>query len=140
MSTPSPERHTLDEAGRLLIALYGLFAISAGVRALYQIATKWQQAPLAYSLSAVAALVYLLACTGIARRSPGGWWLAVGVCAFEICGVLLAGALTALRPAIFADATVWSGFGAGYGFVPLILPALGLAWLLRPATRRLYGV
>jgi hypothetical protein len=24
---------------------------------------------------------------------------------------------------------VWSGFGAGYGYVPLVLPFLGLWWL-----------
>lgn len=125
--------------GRLLIALYGLFAVAAGSRALYQVATKWEQAPLAYGLSAVAALVYLLACAGLARRTPGAWRLAVGVCAFELAGVLLVGALTTLRPELFAAATVWSSFGAGYGFVPLVLPALGLAWLLRGPTRRAYG-
>lgn len=140
MDTPSTTTDGLAGAGRLLIALYGLFAVAAGSRALYQIATKWEQAPLAYSLSAVAALVYLLACAGLARRTPGAWRLAVAVCAFELAGVLLVGALTTLRPAMFAAATVWSGFGAGYGFVPLALPALGLAWLLRAETRRAYGV
>lgn len=140
MDTPSTTTDGLAGAGRLLIALYGLFAVAAGSRALYQIATKWEQAPLAYSLSAVAALVYLLACAGLARRTPGAWRLAVAVCTFELAGVLLVGALTTLRPAMFAAATVWSGFGAGYGFVPLALPALGLAWLLRAETRRAYGV
>lgn len=140
MSTPGTTTEALDGAGRLLIALYGLFAIAAGVRALYQIAVKWDQAPLAYSLSAVAALVYLLACVGIGRRTPGAWRLAVGVCAFELGGVLLVGALTSLRPSLFAAATVWSGFGAGYGFVPLILPVLGLTWLLRPSVRRAYNL
>ncbi|NTU83006.1 MAG: hypothetical protein HGA45_27170 [Chloroflexales bacterium] len=139
MSTPTAGQSPLDEAGRLLIVLYGLFALSAGVRAAFQIATKWQRAPLAYGLSAVAALLYLLACAGIARRSPGAWRLATTICAFELCGVLLVGALTTLSPGALADATVWSGFGAGYGYVPLVLPALGLAWLLRPGTRRLYG-
>lgn len=129
-----------DGAGRLLIALYALFAIAAGARALYQITTRWEQAPLAYTLSAVAALVYLLACVGLARRTPAAWRLATGVCAFELAGVLLVGTLTLARPALFAAATVWSGFGAGYGFVPLVLPILGLAWLLRPATRRAFGV
>lgn len=141
VSSPTTDTYAgLDGAGRLLIALYALFAIAAGARALYQIATRWEQAPLAYTLSAVAALVYLLACVGLARRTPAAWRLATGVCAFELAGVLLVGALTLVQPALFADATVWSGFGAGYGFVPLILPVLGLAWLLRPATRRTYGV
>jgi len=26
---------------------------------------------------------------------------------------------------------VWSGFGQGYGYVPLVLPFLGLLWLWR---------
>lgn len=139
MEGATEEPSTVDGAGRLLIALYGLFAVAAGTRALYQIATKWQQAPLAYGLSAVAALVYLLACFGIARRTPAAWRLATAVCAFELAGVLLVGALTTLRPELFAAATVWSGFGAGYGYVPLILPLLGLVWLLRPETWRAYG-
>jgi len=29
----------------------------------------------------------------------------------------------------FPDATVWTGFGSGYGFVPLVLPFVGLWWL-----------
>ena len=127
-------------AARLLIALYVLFAVAAGSRALYQIATKWEQAPLAYALSAVAALLYLFACAGLARRSPAAWRLAVAVCAIELTGVLVVGALTLSMPERFAAATVWSAFGAGYGFVPLILPAIGLAWLTRPATRRAYGL
>lgn len=129
-----------DGFGRLLVALYGLFAVAAGSRALYQIATKWGQAPLAYGLSAAAALLYLLACAGLARRSPAAWGLAALVCGIELAGVLLVGALSLARPELFAAATVWSAFGAGYLFLPLALPALGLAWLLRPATRRAYGL
>lgn len=134
------DRNEQGDAGRLLIALYALFAVAAGSRAAYQIATRWEQAPLAFGLSAVAALVYLLACAGLARRTPGAWRLAAAVCAFELAGVLVVGALTSARPALFGAATVWSQFGAGYGFVPLALPTLGLAWLLRPATRRAYGL
>jgi len=32
---------------------------------------------------------------------------------------------------LFADQTVWSTYGIGYGFVPLVLPIAGLWWLLR---------
>lgn len=137
LTTDRADTHT--GAGRLLIALYTLFAIAAGSRAAFQILSKWAQAPFAYGLSLLAALLYLLACMGLARRSPGGWRLAVGVCAVELAGVLLVGALSLAVPELFADQTVWSAFGAGYGFVPLLLPALGLAWLMRPATRRAYG-
>ena len=31
----------------------------------------------------------------------------------------------------FPDATVWSQYGLGYGFVPLVLPVVGLWWLRR---------
>lgn len=129
-------QHARDGQRRLLIALYALFAVAAGSRAAYQIATRWQQAPLAYALSAVAALLYLLGCAGLARRTPGAWRLAVVVCALELVGVLGVGALSLAAPELLGPATVWSGFGAGYGFLPLLLPLLGLAWLLRPATRR----
>lgn len=139
MADNAPSPGGLDGAGRLLIALYALFAVAAGSRAAFQILTKWERAPLAYALSAVAALLYLLACWGLARRTPAGWRTAAAVCAVELGGVLLVGALTLAAPGLFREATVWSGFGAGYGFVPLLLPALGLAWLARPATRRLYG-
>jgi hypothetical protein len=135
-SSPDPT----SGPARLLIALYAFFALAAGARALYQLATKWQQAPLPYALSALAALLYLLACAGLARRTPAAWRLAVAVCAVELAGVLGVGALTLLAPERFAAATVWSAFGAGYGFVPLVLPAAGLAWLARPATRRAYGL
>lgn len=140
MTQPQTQAGGLDGAGRLLIALYTLFAVAAGSRAVFQIVTKWERAPLAYTLSAVAALLYLLACLGIARRSPGAWRLAVGVCSVELAGVLLVGAATVAAPQLFAAATVWSHFGAGYGFVPLVLPVLGLAWLLRAPTRRAYGI
>ena len=140
MQTATRNAATHSGARRLLLALYLLFALAAGARALFQLLTKWEQAPLAYGLSALAALLYLLACVGLARSSPPAWRLAVGVCAFELAGVLLVGALSLALPTLFAATTVWSGFGAGYGYVPLILPALGLAWLSRPSTRRAYGL
>jgi len=31
----------------------------------------------------------------------------------------------------FPDETVWSQLGAGYGYVPLVLPFVGLWWLRR---------
>jgi hypothetical protein len=43
--------------------------------------------------------------------------------------VLLIGTLTLFDRSLFPDATVWSDFGRGYGFVPLALPILGLLWL-----------
>ena len=46
-------------------------------------------------------------------------------------GVLSVGTISILRPDDFPRATVWSGFGQGYGYVPLLLPILGLIWLWR---------
>jgi len=117
--------------GRLLIAVYGVFAISATARAAFQLATKFDEAPLAYSLSALSAVVYILATFSLAK-SGQLWtrlaWIAVG---FELAGVLLVGLLSIVSPALFAHPSVWSGFGAGYGYVPLVLPILGLIWLRR---------
>ncbi len=140
MHQPQQRGGVGDGPGRLLIALYTLFAVAAGSRAVFQMLTRWEQAPLAYTLSAVAALLYLLACVGLARRTRGHWRLALSVCAVELGGVLIVGTLTITAPGLFAAATVWSRFGAGYGFVPLILPAAGLWWLTRPQTRAIYGL
>jgi hypothetical protein len=41
------------------------------------------------------------------------------------------GTASVIDRAAFPDATVWSGYGQGYGFVPLVLPVLGLLWLRR---------
>jgi hypothetical protein len=132
--------NTDQGAARLLVALYGLFALAAGARSLYQIATRWAHAPLAYGLSAAAAMVYLVACAGLVRRTPTAWRTALVACTIELVGVLTVGTLSLAAPRSLGAATVWSGFGAGYGYVPLILPVLGLAYLLRPITRRAYGV
>ena len=126
--------------GRLLIAVYAVFAISATARAGYQILTKFSEAPLAYLLSAFAALVYLVATVSLAK--PGRTWFKVSVAAVlvELVGVLVVGALSVFDSVQFPHETVWSLFGRGYAFIPLLLPILGLAWLYkrrpgkRPAT------
>lgn len=115
--------------GRLLIAVYGVFAISASARALYQLFTEFSQAPIAYSLSAVSALVYIYATLALARQSLRKYaWIAIW---FELVGVIVVGALSFVIPQWFAHPSVWSGFGVGYGYVPLLLPVLGLIWLWR---------
>ena len=119
--------------GRVLIGLYGLFALAAGARASVQIATKFDQAPLAYSLSAAAAVIYLVALVGLARGDRFGWRLALVCCSVELAGVLVVGTLSLLDRGAFPDETVWSAYGRGYGFVPLVLPVLGLWWLRRSA-------
>ena len=115
--------------GRVLIAVYGIFALSAGARAAVQIATKFSEAPLAYLLSAFAAAVYLVATVALIRGGPVWRRVAVVSCTVELVGVLAVGLLTLFDTGDFPDDTVWSGFGRGYGFVPLVLPVLGLWWL-----------
>jgi hypothetical protein len=111
--------------------VYGVFALAATARAGVQLATRFDEAPLAYSLSAVAGVVYLVATVTLARGSQASRrvaWAAIGL---ELVGVLAVGTLSVLDPAAFPRATVWSVYGIGYGFVPLVLPVLGLLWLAR---------
>jgi hypothetical protein len=121
--------------GRLLVAVYGLFALSASARAGVQIATKFNHAPVAYLLSAFAGAVYILATVTLTVGSPTARRIAVLSCSIELAGVLAVGTWSLTDPASFPDATVWSSYGSGYGFVPLVLPVLGLLWLRRWARR-----
>lgn len=116
--------------GRLLVAVYGIFAVAASSRAGLQLATKFDDAPVAYLLSALAAVVYIVATVALARSMRR---LAVFACGFELAGVLVVGAASLLLPDAFPDQTVWSSFGAGYGLIPLVLPVLGLLRLRRTA-------
>jgi hypothetical protein len=122
--------------GRLLVAVYGVFALSATARAGYQIATKFSEAPVAYVLSAVAAVVYIVATVSMARRGLTGWYVTLGAILLELVGVVAVGAASVMDPAAFPHDTVWSGFGRGYGYVPLLLPFLGLAWLFYNRPRK----
>ncbi|MEQ8833023.1 MAG: hypothetical protein RIB67_01105 [Miltoncostaeaceae bacterium] len=114
---------------RVLVTVYGLFAIAAGARSGVQIGTQWSEAPLAYSLSALAAVVYLVAAVAFANPGAVGDRVAVIAVLFELAGVLAVGTWSLVDADRFPDATVWSGYGIGYGFVPLVLPLVGLAWL-----------
>ena len=116
--------------GRLLVAVYAVFAVSACFRASFQLATGFDRAPVAYLLSAFAAGVYAVATVALARSSARSRIVALAAVTVELVGVLVVGAVSVLVPAAFPDATVWSVFGRGYGFVPLVLPVLGLWWLL----------
>jgi hypothetical protein len=123
----SPKR-TLG-VGRLLIVFYAVFAISSTARASFQIATKFEQAPLAYSLSLVSALVYILATISLAKAGKRWKQVALASVVFELAGVLSVGSLSFVAPELFAHPSVWSGFGSGYGYIPLVLPLLGLLWI-----------
>ena len=120
---------------QVLVAVYAVFALAAGARSVVQLLTKGDQAPLAYSLSLVAAGVYLVATLALRRPTAQAHRVAFAACAFELVGVLTVGTLTVLDPGLFPDQTVWSAYGAGYGYVPLVLPIAGLWWLRRHPVR-----
>lgn len=115
--------------GRVLITVYVILALAATFRAAYQIIAKFDEAPLAYSLSLLSGLVYIVAAIAL-MRSTRGWrrvaWVAL---VFEFTGVVVVGALSLIVPDLFAHPSVWSEFGSGYLFIPLVLPALGMLWL-----------
>ncbi|MFI7434672.1 hypothetical protein [Micromonospora haikouensis] len=134
VETEAPRPATNTGPGRLLIAVYLLFAIAATSRAGLQIATRFAEAPVAYLLSALAALVYIVAAVGLARAGHAGRRVALACCSVELVGVIGVGLLSLADPELFPDETVWSGFGSGYGYVPLVLPVLGLLWLWRTRT------
>ncbi|GIF36430.1 hypothetical protein [Actinoplanes xinjiangensis] len=117
--------------GRVLLLVYGVFALSASARALVQITTHFSEAPLAYLLSAFAGLIYITATVGLARGGPTGRRTALISCTIELIGVLVIGTLSVVDSGDFPDATVWSNFGSGYGYVPLVLPFVGLWWIWR---------
>ncbi|HET9301165.1 MAG TPA: hypothetical protein VFO20_00150 [Propionibacteriaceae bacterium] len=134
--TGSTVRKTNSGAGRALVAVYGIFAIAATARAGVQLITKFEQAPLAYLLSALAGLIYIVATITLARGTRASRRLALIAIIIELVGVVVVGTLSVVEPEAFPRATVWSVYGIGYGFVPLVLPILGLAWLwyTRPVT------
>lgn len=119
--------------GGLVIAIYAIFSLSATVRAVYQLVRKFNDAPLAYSLSLVAGLIYILATFALVTRR---YSLAKQTLYFELFGVCLVGFLSIMIPELFAHPSVWSYFGLGYGFIPLLLPIFGLWWLRRSASAK----
>ena len=127
-SPASSPKRTLG-VGRLLIVFYAVFAVSSTARASFQILTKFEQAPLAYSLSLLSAFVYILATISLAKAGKRWKQAALASVVFELAGVLSVGALSFVAPELFAHPSVWSGFGSGYGYIPLVLPILGLLWI-----------
>ncbi|HEY0643865.1 MAG TPA: hypothetical protein VGD39_10630 [Nocardioides sp.] len=132
MSTPHSTR---SGAGRVLVAIYGVFALAATARSLVQLLTKADEAPLAYGLSALAGIVYIAATLGLAEIGPDPRRIAWSAVGFELVGVLTVGTLTVLDPELFPDQTVWSSYGSGYGWLPLVLPFAGIAWLVHTRPR-----
>ncbi|MEU2596670.1 hypothetical protein [Streptomyces hirsutus] len=121
--------------GLLLVWLYGVMVVGAVSRSVYQIATEFDRAPLAYSLSAIAGVVYGFITYTLVRGGETARRAALVCCAAELAGVLTVGTWTLVDPSAFPDATVWSDYGMGYLFIPVLLPLTALYWLrkARPA-------
>ncbi|MGC5169433.1 hypothetical protein ACPW96_05750 [Micromonospora sp. DT81.3] len=126
----APARRRMSGIGRVLVVVYAVMALGATGRSFVQIAERFDEAPLAYTLSAVSAAVYIVATLALIFAGSRAWyrvaWIAI---VFELAGVLVVGTLSVVLPELFAHPTVWSGFGSGYLFVPLVLPFLGIWWL-----------
>jgi hypothetical protein len=142
-STPAQPSRPVRSArsrgvGSLLVVVYGILALAATGRSVFQIIDRFDEAPLAFSLSALSAVVYILATVALIAR--GAFWQRVAfvTITFELVGVLVVGAISVLAPELLGltsvdpfgrQSTVWSAFGAGYLLIPLVLPVLGLWWL-----------
>ncbi|MEU6552605.1 hypothetical protein ABZ915_20295 [Streptomyces sp. NPDC046915] len=122
--------------GMLLVWFYGVMVVGAVSRSAYQIATDFGRAPLAYSLSAVAGVVYGFITYTLVRGGETARRAALVCCAAELAGVLVVGTWTLVEPSSFPDATVWSDYGMGYVFIPVLLPLSAIYWLRKSRTVR----
>lgn len=129
-------RRLISGPGMLLVWLYGVMVVGAVSRSVYQIATDFGRAPLAYSLSAVAGVVYGFITYSLVRGGERARRAALVCCAAELVGVLTVGTWTLVEPSAFPDATVWSDYGMGYIFIPVLLPLSALYWLRAAAKRQ----
>ncbi len=128
-------RRLTSGPGTLLVWLYGVMVVGAVSRSAYQIATEFDRAPLAYSLSAVAGVVYGFITYSLVRGGETARRIALGCCVAELVGVLTVGTWTLIEPSAFPDATVWSDFGMGYVFIPVLLPFTAIYWLRASRSR-----
>jgi len=146
MSTPRPARPRLHGPARILVAVYAVLAVAATGRSAFQIVDRFDEAPIAFSLSAAAAVVYIVATLALALRWDRVAWITIG---FELIGVLVIGTLSLVAPAVLGlpdgefiarvlgpegaafgrAGTVWAIYGLGYLLVPLALPIIGLLYL-----------
>ncbi|GAB3631291.1 membrane protein [Microbacterium shaanxiense] len=123
-------RNRMTGIGRVLVIVYAVMALAATGRSFVQIVRKFDEAPLAYSLSAIAAVVYILATLALVLAGRRGWYTVAWVAIlFELVGVVVVGVLSLAVPELFQHDSVWSVFGRGYLFIPLVLPVFGIWWL-----------
>lgn len=117
--------------GRIIVMLYAILALAASWRSGFQILTKFEAAPVAFILSAMSAIVYIVATFALGTAGRRAWKIATAAVWFELVGVIIVGAWSLIAPQMFPESTVWSTFGIGYAFIPLLLPMIGLYWLYR---------
>lgn len=133
----TPQRTRLvGGPGMLLVWLYGVMVVGAVSRSVVQISTQFGRAPLAYSLSALAGVVYGFITYSLVRGGETARRAALVCCAAELVGVLTVGTWTMIEPSAFPDATVWSDFGMGYVFIPVLLPLSAMYWLRTAPSRQ----
>lgn len=141
MTTPTGR---LRGPARILVAVYAVLAIAATGRSVFQIVDRFDEAPVAFSLSAVAAVVYIVATLALAFNRTLLAWITIG---FELVGVLVVGTVSILVPDLIGlggveffdrafgrEGTVWALYGAGYVCIPLVAPVVGILYLVH--TRR----
>lgn len=128
---PEPQLRVNRGFGRVLVVVYAVFAVAATSRSVVQIIGRFDEAPVAYVLSAVAAAIYIVATVALARGDRTSRRVATIAISVELVGVLGVGLASLVDPSAFPAASVWSGFGSGYLFIPLVLPIIGLWWLWR---------
>ncbi|RNE63699.1 hypothetical protein [Cryobacterium tepidiphilum] len=144
LNAAEPSRRVTG-VGRLLIVVYGILALAASGRSATQLIERFHEAPVAYLLSALSAIVYIVATVALVFRSRGWYRVAWATIGFELAGVLIVGTLSVAWPSLLGQgavdpfgrqSTVWSAYGMGYLFIPLVLPVLGMWWLAthRPVT------
>ena len=132
--------NVVSPAGYVLAVSYPILALSTGVRALYQLFFRSDiDNYLPVYLSALAALLYLIATLGFAYRRRWTWWLSVAALGFETLMTLIIGVWSFVDPDLIGR-TVWRHFGEDYGYFPLFQPLFGLVWLFWPLTMVAYGI
>ncbi|MFE9663324.1 hypothetical protein [Streptomyces sp. NPDC005955] len=133
-AAPDARRTLISGPGTLLVWVYGVMVVGAVSRSAVQIATDFERAPLAYALSAIAGVVYGFITYSLVRGGERARRAALVCCAAELAGVLVVGTWTLVDPSAFPDTTVWSEYGMGYLFIPVLLPLTALYWLRRART------
>jgi hypothetical protein len=136
----SDQKRASRGASDVLGFFYALWSFSALGRSSYEYLLKRNVATYVPAhLSTFVGVLYIFIIVGLRRRSPRWWWITLALLVVELSGVLIVGTIDVIwHP--FPYATVWSKYGIGYFFMPLVLPFAGLTYLLRKETRAAYGL